>query len=154
RAQDAGQRLHQSHQSLHSSVSEQLGAMKLVKGMGAEESHIAGFASSAEQVASDLLAFTRISAMTRLWFRLGAALTLACLCYVAVAQLSVPTGTLLVLVAVFIRLLPQLSGLQQSWQQVVHIQPTFESLERLQAEVSAAREPEEGSAADSLTLSD
>jgi len=56
--------------------------------------------------------------------------------------MAIPTGGLLLLLFLFARIMPMLSGLQQNYQQFLAMLPAFETVTEMQARCEAAAEPQ------------
>ena len=141
RAQKIGSELSRAARELFGNITDFLGGIKLAKSYTAEDRHIALFDRSVDDMRAQLIAFNRSNATVRAFHQIGSALALGALLFLAVGLMHLPTAELLVLVVVFARLLPTVMGLQQSYQQTLHMLPAFESVLAMQAQCEAAREP-------------
>lgn len=76
-------------------------------------------------------------------FRVGGALALAGLTYVSLVPMQLPAASLLVLIAIFSRMLPQVSGIHMNLQQSGRIRPAFDNWRRWIDACEAEVEPKE-----------
>lgn len=104
-------------------VMEHLGAIKMAKGYGAEERSIRLFGEVADTVAEANLRAATAKADAKHRFDIGAGLALGVVLYVAIALLNTPAAVILVLIFAFARVMPLISGLEQSLQQLLNMLP-------------------------------
>ena len=137
-----GRRMSGGQRRLMAAAGELLGGMKAAKAHGAEARHVEQFARHAARQRAAQLDFQRLSAGIRAWYQWGAAFALALLVWGAVEWLRLPAAELVVLIAIFARLAPMLSTLQQSYQQVLHMLPAYAAFSELERRCLDAAEPE------------
>ena len=136
-----GGRLRENQRKLFAASGELLGGMKEAKAHGAEARHLEQFARHADRQRTAQLDFQRLHGTARLRYQWGGAAALVVLVWGAVEWLELPTAELLVLIAVFARLVPLLSALQQGWQQLLHMLPTYVAFSELERRCAEAAEP-------------
>lgn len=139
RAHQLGHRLTTTRAQVFANASELLAGIKLAKSYAQEAQHQQRFATAVDGLRGQMLGFTRQSSLLQAGYQMGAALALSGVLYTAVH--GVNSATLLVVVLIFARLLPRLSGLQQQLQLLLHSLPAFEVMQQLQADCEAAAEP-------------
>jgi len=140
KALDLGETLTQSSTEVYRAIAEHMSGMKVIKAFGAEARHVRRFEKYTADQRSRQFAFMRNHTSVRLWFRLGAALALASFVYVAVEALNMPAPELLVLIFVFSRIMPMFSELHGSYQQVLHMLPAWNGLEKMRSRCERAAE--------------
>jgi ATP-binding cassette subfamily C protein len=143
-ASETGGAFLKASNSLYTAVAEHLGGMKEAKSYGAEPRHVALFADITKAHRGLVLRFVRQSADTKMCFDIGAVVVVSLLVYSAVAIIQVPLATLLLLLLLCARLLPQCAAMQQSYQQVLHMLPAFAAVMAMQARCTVAAEPPQG----------
>jgi ATP-binding cassette subfamily C protein len=109
-------------------VMEHLGGIKMSKSYGAEERSIRLFAELADTVAGTNLRAATAQADAKGRFDIGAALVIGGVLYVAIAVLHTPTAVILVLLLAFARVLPGVSGLEQTIQQLLRMLPDLSAV--------------------------
>lgn len=129
-----------ANQRLSSEIQEFLGALKLIKIHGESEGYLQQFDHAVSQLRSHLQAFYDIRSHLHSIYRIGGGLALTTLTYIAVAYLHTPFENLLVLIAVFTRMLPQISKIHLSAQQLWNMLPAFENWQRWLAACEAEKE--------------
>ena len=105
-AKQGGSMLSQANQRMYSHIQEFLASMKLVKIHGEEEGNVERFGSEVEKVSSRFSEYQLLNARVQAFYRVGGAATLAVLSFAAVTWLKLPAAKLLVMIAIFARVLP------------------------------------------------
>ena len=141
-ASRSGVLLSQANQRLYSHVQEFLGALKLIKIHGEEQGYRRQFGAVLAQQRAQQLEFQVVSSRAQMTYRIGAALALAVLTDCALAGLQLPPASLLVLVAIFARMLPQVSQAHLGLQQFAYMAPAFDNWRRWLAACAAEAEAE------------
>ena len=126
---------------LHSAVTEHLNALKTAKSYGTLETDSTVFATVAGAVQRVNLESIGGYARLRQETVIGSAVILAVTIYTARAVLSVPTAELLMLLFLFSRLMPRLTGLVERAQTLATQLPSFAAFDDLEARCLAAAEP-------------
>ena len=123
-----------------STVTEHLGALKVVKSYGAEERNARIFAGVARKGVEVRFRAWRTFADTRTAFLSGSVAMLAVVAYVALEVLGVGGPTVLLLVFLFYRLVPRLAHLQTVYQMLSQDLPAWEQVMARIAALDAERE--------------
>ncbi|GAB6039771.1 ABC transporter ATP-binding protein [Endothiovibrio diazotrophicus] len=141
RTVELGSGLSRTQRQLFAASSELLGGMKAAKAHGAEARHVEQFVRHAEGQRRAQLAFQRLHGLARVVYQWGAAAVLAMMVWWAVEGVRLPATELLVLIAIFSRLAPMLSGLQQNYQQILHMLPAYAAFRAMETACAEAAEP-------------
>lgn len=112
---------------LHSIITEHLGSMKLAKIFCAEEKSIERFGRVTRMYSENMIKFAGETTATRMWFGIISVVIMSAFIYVSIEVVNVSTVTLLILLFIFARMMPQISLLQQGFQQLVHVKPALTS---------------------------
>jgi ATP-binding cassette subfamily C protein len=137
---ESGSDLSAAFNELSAASVEQMGNLKTVKAYNAEDAYSAIYIAIATRVSRMFLKITRHLEATTLWFDIGSALILCLVLYAALKLLTVPRVELLVLLALFIRLMPQVGRLQNYYQSFVALLPAFAAVTELERRCLAAAE--------------
>jgi ATP-binding cassette subfamily C protein len=140
-AQDTGEGLSEAMSNLYNAVSEHLSGMKIAKSYGTEQRHVDVFGKLAKQVRSMYTGAIQNQAEVNYWFNIGSVLILSIILYVSVEILSIPTVGLLLLLFLFARVMPRLSSIQQSFQSIINLMPSFSRVMGLMKRCEEAAEP-------------
>lgn len=122
-----GAALGEAYQAFFRQIQEFVGALKLIKIHGEEAGYQRQFTHVVARLSDQERQFQAVTQRSQGVFRIGSAVALAALTYVSLALIELPGVSLLVLIAIFSRMLPQVSqihmNLQQLWQSV----PAFDT---------------------------
>lgn len=141
RALLTGERTNAVTGRLYAGAIEQVGGLKTTRSYGAEQGAATLFDSLQGDVAAAELATQREFTQVRLRFEIGAAVVLSLMLYVSVNVLSLAVAEILLLIYLFGRVVPRLSGIQRSYQYFLNALPAFEAVMKLTAECEAECEP-------------
>jgi ATP-binding cassette subfamily C protein len=133
-------------QTLQAIVSEHVAAMKLAKAHGAEAGLTAHFRAALGHVRAARLALVRQRVLARMGFRITALLGLTVVVWISVTQFGVKGPALLVLVAVFARLVPGFTDVLQNAHVLAEAVSAWAETERQFLPLNAAREAAAGAA--------
>ncbi|MDS4057723.1 MAG: ABC transporter ATP-binding protein [Candidatus Contendobacter sp.] len=145
-AQRGGVALSQANQAMFNDIQEFLGALKLIKIHGEEAGYQRQFRRAIQHLRAQQLAFNAVRTRSQRGYRIGSAVVLAGLTYVALTLARLPAAHLLVLIAIFARMLPQISQVHTGFQQLWHMMPAFENWRRWLDQCEAHAEPAEPAA--------
>ncbi len=141
-AHETGEGLSEAMSGLYNSISEHLNGMKTAKSYGAEERHVEIFKELAEQIRHMYSHAVQNQAEVNYWFNIGSVIILSIILFVSVRVLSIPTAGLLLLLFLFARVMPKLSTIQQSFQSLTNMLPSFSRVVELQIHCEEASETE------------
>ncbi len=122
-------------------VMEQVSAIKVIKSFSAERRFLERVIRASARLEEQQVRITRFGALVRLVNLVSAALIFAVLFYVSIQGLQLATSNLVLILFVFSRLLPQVSGIQSTVQRLIHIAPTYTDLLEHLAALEAHGEP-------------
>ena len=139
-AKQSGVVMSRANQGLFNELQEFLSALKLIKIHGEHAGYQRQFAHATEHLRQQQLDFNAVRTRSQMAFRIGGAVALALLTYAALVWVQLPAANLLVLIAIFSRMLPQVSSIHMGLQQLWHMAPAFESWQQWLSRCDAARE--------------
>ncbi len=130
-----------SYKTIFQMLTEQLASLKMIKSYASE----AYYADQLQQVSATLeqqqVRMTSLNAITQ-WVSLVATVTaFSFFFYWAQSTLTIALTTLLLLLFIFSRLLPQITGLHKTYQQLLHKVPAFYDVTEMLAACKQAQEP-------------
>ena len=127
--------------TLNAAVTEHLGSMKTARCYGAIDRHDEAFAQLTERVRignkRNIASYARLRQETVV----GSAVVLAVIIYVSRQRLALPTTHLLMLLVLFARLMPRLTGLIERAQNLAALLPSFARFDEMERHCLAAGEP-------------
>lgn len=135
-----GDEVSQAYQSLFATIGEHLAGMRVSKSHATEDAHLGRFAERTERTAGSMAAVARHQATTSVYLQVGSAVILGAVFWFALEVLALPLAGILLLLYVFARLVPQVTGLQRQVVGIVQQLPAFERIEELIARYEASAE--------------
>lgn len=139
-AEETGEGLSDAMSSLYAAVTEHLGGMKIAKSYGVEGRHAEVFGRLTEQVRNMYTYAVQNQAEVNYWFNIGSVLILSLILYISIEALSLPTSGVLLLLYLFARLLPKFSSIQQNFQSLMNMLPSFIRIMEMQKRCEAEAE--------------
>jgi ATP-binding cassette subfamily C protein len=128
RAKASGYALSAAIEALYATLAEHLGGLKTAMSFGAVGRHEASFMERANAVREVRVRASGEYGRFRQLMGIGSAAGLAVVVYLALARLAMPTAELLVLLLIFARLMPRVTGLYEKSQQLASQLPAFEAV--------------------------
>ena len=153
---ESGMELRSSISEVFTATEEHLLNLKNVKTYNAEERDVRRFADLCGEVAKHAIGNAGQQAASAFRFEVGSLVALGAVIFVSLGVLHVQAATMLLLLAIFTRLMPQLATMQTQANQLTSILPSFDHVLTVEAECLANAEPvpsETGGAEDSVSLS-
>jgi ATP-binding cassette subfamily C protein len=151
RSREAGEYVSTSTNRVYSAISEHLASMKTAKSYGRAGEHADAFEALAHEVRDGQLAAMDQWTGVRQRLTIGVPVVLAVVVYVSHSLLHVPNLSLFVLLFLFARLMPRLTGLYENLQTFITTLPGFVTVcefeDRCRAAAEAA-EPADGRSTD------
>ncbi|HEC73691.1 MAG TPA: ABC transporter ATP-binding protein [Methylophaga aminisulfidivorans] len=132
-----------SYRKIFSGFSDQLRFLKIIKSHQYEESFLADIQDSSEKLENQSVVATTLLGRTKWLYKMGAAIIFATVLTTSQFWLHIPIEQLIVLLLIYSRLLPQLSMLNSSAQQLARMVPVYHDIQRLQTECHTVQEPPE-----------
>jgi ATP-binding cassette, subfamily C, bacterial len=145
RTQALGRESSASGKQIYSAITEHLASMKTAKSYGAAQRHAEIFGRLSTRERDVNLRSMHALAAARQRLALGATIVLAVVVYVSYGIIEVATGQLLLLLFIFGRLIPRLTGLYEMAQTFAMDLPAFEAIVAFEARCLEAREPDAAS---------
>jgi ATP-binding cassette subfamily C protein len=155
RTRRSGQNLDESVTEVYTATEEHLLNLKSVKTYNAEERDVQAFGELCDEVVKHTADTARHQAAANFWFEVGSLAALGAVLFLALRVLHVQAATMLLLLAIFTRLMPQLASLQSQAHQIASVLPSFDRVLKIEAECAAhaeTQESEAGAGADGFRL--
>ena len=119
---------------------EQLASLKMIKSFGSESLYLGKMDQESLCMEQQVLRISRINALTQLVSMVGGVIAFSLCFYFALEWFSISLATLLLLLLIFSRLMPQLAAIQSAYQRLLHQLPAFEDVRQLMQACDAAAE--------------
>jgi len=144
RAKARGREVSASFRQLYAVVSDHLIGLKTVKAHGAEAASLRSFDARSRAAADAVVSVAANQADVGLLLQVGSTLMLSGIVWVALGMDSVTPAGMLLLLYLFARLVPMLTGLQRSYQTLLSRLPALELVTAALARFGEAREEASG----------
>ena len=138
----SGEEFAQSVGEVYAATGERLGNLKSVKTTDAEERDVRQFAELCGEMARHAVGAAKQQAAASFRFEVGTLAALGAAIFLALGVLHVQAATMLMLLAVFTRLMPQLASLQSEAHQLAGVLPSFDHVLATEAECAVHAEPQ------------
>ncbi len=109
-------------------LAEQLSSLKMIKSYASEDYHSDKLAKMSTTLETQQVRLSKINAFTQWVYMVAAVVAFSIFFYVAQEILTVPITTTILLLVICARLLPQISSLQKTYQQLLHKVPAFQDV--------------------------
>ncbi len=136
-----GEAVSNAYAGLHAAIAEHLAGMRVSKSHGLEPFHLERFGERIGRTADAQVDLVRNLAMVGFWMQVGSATIMAGVFVFALGVLSLPLASILLILFLFARLVPMLSGLQGQVQQILNLLPSVDRVEQMTAALDADAEP-------------
>ncbi len=137
----AGAELSERTKALYGATVEHLQSLKAAKMYGVQQRNAEAYATLSREVASVNVNIAGQQAATNSLFEIGSVIILATVLYVSIRVLGVSPVAVLLLLAMFARVMPRVMMCHQLYQECMHALPAFENVTALAARCAAAAEP-------------
>jgi ATP-binding cassette subfamily C protein len=134
RMRQSGEELYKSVGEVYAATEEHLLNMKSVKTYNAEDRDVKLFGDLCDAVARNTVNSAKHQAGSAFRFEMGSLLALGAAIYLALGVLHVQAAAMLLLLAIFTRLMPQLSNLQSNAHQIASVLPSYNHVLAIEAE--------------------
>jgi len=136
-----GEAVSRAYEALYGAITEHLAGLRITKSHGTEPLNLERFRERTQRTASAQADVVRNRADVGFWLSTGSATIMAGIFSVALLVLELPLASILLLLYVFARLVPNLTGLQRQVQQVLILLPAVERVEAMLAWLTEHAEP-------------
>jgi len=127
-SQESGEKVTATSRNIYSSIIQHLDGMKTIKTFNMEKDNVNIFSNQTDQVVHSYLQTIRSYADVRFLFDVGTVFILALIVIFLIQIIHISTAALLVLIYLFIRMVPQFSIIQTSYQYVLNMLPAFNNV--------------------------
>nr|WP_244865064.1 ABC transporter ATP-binding protein [Xylanibacillus composti] len=149
RSQQLGERATHLSEHYMASVTDHFNGIKEIKSNRMEQQHVHWFRQLCMRMERNFVQFARLQSASQFRYKIASAVIISLFVYLSVAFFKVGIEQLAVIILIFSRLWPKLSGLQNHWEQIAQSIPAFRSLLQLQRETAEAQEGRAENAASS-----
>jgi ATP-binding cassette, subfamily C, bacterial len=132
KSQVSGEEITKNTRDLYSAIMQHLDGMKTIKSFGMQEENIKIFSYQTNSVAKNYIGAIKSYANVKLLFDVGTVIVLSIMVLFLIDVIKLPTASLLLLIYLFVRMIPQFSTIQHSYQYFINMLPAFENVKNLE----------------------
>lgn len=136
-----GEAVSRAYEELYGAISEHLAGMRVTKSHGIEPLYLRRFAERARATSRAQIDVVRNQAGLGFWLEIGSAAIMAGVFGTALLGFRMPLASILLLLYLFARLVPLLTGLQRQVQSVLTLLPAVDRVEEMLAWLAEHAEP-------------
>ncbi len=140
RAFRLGEAFQKTFGNIYVTASEHLDGMKLAKSYNLHDEHAKSFSAVTSRFADQAARFAEVDAGTRMYHQIGAVAAVSAFLYISAELLKIPSTSLLLVVFVFARLSPRVSGIQHYVQHIANSLPAYREAALMLSRFEAAAE--------------
>lgn len=126
-------------QAYMAGMTDHFNGIKEIKSNLMEQQHVSWFRKLAEKMERNSIQFMRLQNRSSLYHKVVSGFLISFFMYVSIVFYQVPAEKLVFIVAIFSRLWPKFTSIQNRWEQLSQSLPAFNSLIELEKEYKAAK---------------
>lgn len=121
-----------STRNIYSTIMQHLDGMKTIRSFGLQNENEKVFSYQTDEIVHSYMGSIRSFADVHLLFDIGTVVMLAIIVLILIEIVQISTATLLVLIYIFFRMVPQFSSIQSSYQYVLNMLPAYNNVKNLE----------------------
>jgi ABC-type multidrug transport system fused ATPase/permease subunit len=121
-------------------ITDQLNGIKDIKSNSLEESRIGWLRNLTEKMFEEQVEFIKLKTASQLFYKLSSAILIAIFIFTSVKMFNAQPEYFLVVIVIFSRLWPRITGIQNSLEQIASTVPAFKSLIKMEVECKESSE--------------
>lgn len=121
-------------------VTDQINGIKDIKSNTLEDSRLNWFKTITNDIKSEQVEYTKLKAKSQLIYKVASSFLIATFIYLAVILFSAQAAELMIIIIIFGRLWPTVTGIQSTLEQIITTIPSFRAVQAIQQESRHARE--------------
>ena len=129
-----GEEITTTTRSLYSSIIQHLDGMKTIKSFGMEKDNIRVFSEQSNQLANNYIGSVKSYADVKLLFDIGTVVVLSVMVLFLIDVVKLSVASLFLLIYLFVRMIPQFSTIQRSYQYFINMLPAFDNVMHVEKE--------------------
>ncbi|WP_342432754.1 ABC transporter ATP-binding protein [Neobacillus sp. FSL H8-0543] len=121
-------------------ITDQINGIKDIKSNTLEESRMVWYQSVTKRMQDEQVEYTMMRTKSQFYYKIASAILIAAFIFIAVNKYNAQSGQLMLIIIIFSRLWPRVSGIQSSMEQIATTLPAFKAVIALQNECKGAKE--------------
>jgi ABC-type multidrug transport system fused ATPase/permease subunit len=135
-----GNRNYSLSKSYFAGITDQVNGIKDIKSNTLEKSRMEWFNSITKDLQSEQVEFVKLKSNSQLYYKIASAILIATFIFIAVKLFNAQSGQLMLIIVIFSRLWPRVTGIQSSLEHIATALPSFKAVKALQNECKYAKE--------------
>jgi ABC-type multidrug transport system fused ATPase/permease subunit len=140
KSRELGSKNYELGKSYLAGITDQINGIKDIKSNTLEESRIGWYKSVTQGMKDEQVEFAKLNTKYQLYYKAASALLIAIFLYVAVKMFNAQPGQLTLILVIFSRLWPRVSGIQAFMGQIATKIPAYKAVADLQKECKVSKE--------------
>ncbi|MYL69923.1 ATP-binding cassette domain-containing protein [Halobacillus litoralis] len=140
RSLELGNRSYSLNRRYLSGVTDQLNGMKDLKSNTLEGSRGHWHATITKGMQDEQVEYTKLKATSRLYYKIASSILIAAFIFIAIQLFNAQAGQLMLVIVIFSRLWPRVTGIQASMEQIAKVIPSLEAVNSVRHESELDRE--------------
>lgn len=135
-----GNRNYELSKEYLSGITDHMNGIKDVKSNTLEKSRLNWFELVTKEIKNEQVEYMRLKSTSQLYYKGASAVLIAIFIYIAVMMFNAQAAQLMLIIVVFSRLWPRVTGIQSSMEQIATTIPSFKAVKAMQDECRNAKE--------------
>ena len=135
-----GNRTYESGREYLAGVTDQINGIKDIKSNALEESRLKWYRSVTQRMVEEQVEYSKIKTKSQLYYKAASAILIALFIFTAVHLFRAQPTQLVLIILIFSRLWPRVTGIQGSLEQMATTIPSYNAVIRFQNECTSAEE--------------
>lgn len=123
-----------------SGISEQFNGIKDIKSNTLEETHLMWFLELSKKMENNIVNFVKLSTTSTIVYKVASAVLITILLFFSITFFKTQPAQMIMIMLIFSRLWPRITGIQSQMQQLVSIIPSFQALIELKNDSLKSKE--------------
>ncbi len=121
-------------------ITDQINGIKDIKSNTLERSRMDWYRKVTTSIENEQVEFTKLKTISQMYYKIASAVLIAVFIFIAVNLFNAQAGQLMLIIVIFSRLWPKVTGIQGSMEQIATTIPAFKAVKALQYECANAKE--------------
>ncbi|PYZ96969.1 multidrug ABC transporter [Alteribacter lacisalsi] len=140
RSMSLGSRNYELGKRYMAGITDQINGIKDIKSNTLEDSRLDWYRGITDQIRNEQVAYTKLKTTSQLYYKVASAVLIAVFIFVAISLFHAQAAQLLLIIVIFGRLWPKVTGIQGSLEQLATNIPAFRAVMAMQQECRNAEE--------------
>lgn len=124
-------------------ITDNFNGMKDIKSNALEQSRMAWFSSVSQQIYEEQMEYVKLKTTSQFYYKMASAVLISIFIFLSVNIFNAQAGQLMLVIIIFARLWPRVTGIQSGLEQISSTIPALKSVINLKNESRSARELED-----------